>query len=303
MKKAIIFITISFLCGLAFSQNGEIIYTDFKPGICVDYYPTEDNPMPDVFIDIDHDGTNDFVFHAENEWGRMIRLVLKRKDEYAQNADWKLRMPYLLYDENNYLPILGDTILVGDTIANIEESWYSRHTFFYNLNHHIGDIPHIAPDDHCFISVRKAVDGGYCYGWIDAIIYIPPENQVDDYHIYLTICRMAYCTIPNYPLLVGQTDFTMVEENEAKAFASHHPPPPPQPHHRPRHHHGQRPQTSRSVQRPWPARGHGQRRRRTDDSGHQRLACWCLHGEYHRQGRTEVREEGGEGISSQNLEK
>ena len=225
MKKAIIFITISFLCGLAFSQNGEIIYTDFKPGICVDYYPTEDNPMPDVFIDIDHDGTNDFVFHAENEWGRMIRLVLKRKDEYAQNADWKLRMPYLLYDENNYLPILGDTILVGDTIANIEESWYSRHTFFYNLNHHIGDIPHIAPDDHCFISVRKAVDGGYCYGWIDAIIYIPPENQVDDYHIYLTICRMAYCTIPNYPLLVGQTDFTMVEENEAKAFASLHPNP------------------------------------------------------------------------------
>ena len=226
MKKAIIFITISFLCGLAFSQNGEILYTDFEPDLYIDYYPTEDNPMPDVFIDIDHDGTNDFVFHAENEWGRMIRLVLKRKDEYAQNADWKLRMPYLLYDENNYLPILGDTILVGDTIANIEESWYSRHTFFYNLNHHIGDIPHIAPDDHCFISVRKAVDGGYCYGWIDAIIYIPPENQVDDYHIYLTICCMAYCTIPDYPLCVGQTDFTWtVDENAATAFATLHPNP------------------------------------------------------------------------------
>ena len=226
MKKAFLFITVSLLCGLAFSQNGEIIYTDFEPNKCVDYYPTEDNPMPDVFIDIDHDGTDDFVFHAENAWGRMIKLVLKRKDENAQYADWKLRMPYLLYDENDYLPILGDTIYVGDTIANIEESWYARHTFFYNLHHHIGDIPHIAPDDHCFISVRKAVDGGYCYGWINAIIYIPPENQVDDYHIYLTVCDMAYCSVPNYPLLVGQTNFSWdVVENESTLFATLHPNP------------------------------------------------------------------------------
>ena len=226
MKKAFLFITVSLLCGLAFSQNGEIIYTDFEPDKFVDYYPTEDNPMPDVFIDIDQDGTDDFVFHAENAWGRMIKLVLKRKDENAQYADWKLRMPYLLYDENDYLPILGDTIYVGDTIANIEESWYARHTFFYNLHHHIGDIPHIAPDDHCFISVRKAVDGGYCYGWINAIIYIPPENQVDDYHIYLTVCDMAYCSVPNYPLRVGQTNFSWdVVENESTLFATLHPNP------------------------------------------------------------------------------
>ena len=37
---------------------------------------------------------------------------------------------------------------------------------------------------------------------------------------------MAYCTIPNYPLCVGQEDFTWnVEENEATAFATLHPNP------------------------------------------------------------------------------
>lgn len=37
---------------------------------------------------------------------------------------------------------------------------------------------------------------------------------------------MAFCTIPNYPLCVGQTDFTWdVEGNEAKAFADVYPNP------------------------------------------------------------------------------
>lgn len=226
MKKALIFIIVSLSCGLAFSQNGEILYRDFDPDICVDYYPTVNGPMPDVFIDINQDGTDDFLFHAENEWGHMISLVLKRKDDNAQN-DWKFRIPYLLYDENNYLPILGDTVFVGDTIANIEESWYPSYKFYYNImGHPEGQVPHISPNDHCFISVRKAVEEGYCYGWIDAIIYIPPENQVDDYHIYLTICRMAYCTIPNYPLCVGQTDFAWdVDENDSRPNATIHPNP------------------------------------------------------------------------------
>ena len=38
--------------------------------------------------------------------------------------------------------------------------------------------------------------------------------------------RMAYCTVPNYPLCVGQTDFTLdVDENESKAFAFIYPNP------------------------------------------------------------------------------
>ena len=38
---------------------------------------------------------------------------------------------------------------------------------------------------------------------------------------------MAYCTIPNYPLCVGQTDFTAwdVEENESTSFATLYPNP------------------------------------------------------------------------------
>ena len=42
----------------------------------------------------------------------------------------------------------------------------------------------------------------------------------------LFIDRMAYCTIPNYPLRAGQTSLTDdIEENEATAFATIHPNP------------------------------------------------------------------------------
>jgi hypothetical protein len=44
--------------------------------------------------------------------------------------------------------------------------------------------------------------------------------------IDVAVHEMAYCTIPNYPLLIGQTDFTLdVDENESKAFAFIYPNP------------------------------------------------------------------------------
>lgn len=223
MKKRLTIIAALFASLIAFAQEGEILYTDFEPDIYEVYWHLQNVPYPDVYLDIDQDGTNDFWFMGEDDWGLMCSLVLRRDDWYAQNADWRFRLPYLLYDEDPDCPILGDTIQIGDTIANIGDSWYRAYRFFHYV--HVGDIPHIAPDEHYYISVRKAVDGGYCYGWIDAIIYIPPENQVDDYQIYLTVCRMAYCTIPNYPLCLGQTSFAWGMEDHEATAATLHPNP------------------------------------------------------------------------------
>lgn len=52
-------------------------------------------------------------------------------------------------------------------------------------------------------------DVGYCYGWMRF-----SYNQFSDCGFNLTIYDMAYCTIPDYPLKFGQTDFVDIEENE-----------------------------------------------------------------------------------------
>lgn len=227
MKKNITLVLFLLMwSNLIFGQKGEIIYTEYEPDSWM-FYPREDIPMPIVQLDIDRDGMDDFKFHAEVFWGRMTYLLLERCDEYAQNEDWLLRVPYQLFDENDLAPISGDTIQVGDIIANIDDCWYSGYRFQYNLYWHpIGAVPTIGQDDHIYLSVKKATEDGCCYGWIDANIYFPPENQVDNFYIYLTIYRMAYCTIPNYPLRVGQTDFDWdVEENQNTVVATIHPNP------------------------------------------------------------------------------
>ena len=52
------------------------------------------------------------------------------------------------------------------------------------------------------------------------------EGYTDFQSIDLTVYRAAYCTVPNYPLRVGQTsfDWTVVEDSEGD-FATVHPSP------------------------------------------------------------------------------
>lgn len=224
MKRILFIITVWLLCNYAFAQQGEIIYTDFEPDISVDYRAYEDptnNPV--INLDFDQDGNDEFKFCAEYMgWGHWIGAMLQ-----SLSSQWSFRLPYVIFDPDEYWPIEGDTIQMGDTIANIENCWYNHYRFFYNP---VG-LPNEqsvwigSPNDHYYISVRNQTDDGYCYGWIDVNMRVL-AGPYGDYHFYLTVFRMAYCTIPNYPLCVGQTDFTGdLQDNMTIVQASVYPNP------------------------------------------------------------------------------
>ena len=223
MKKILSILSALFMSCFSFAQNGEIIYTDFGQGISVCYEHGLSNPS--INLDLDQDGTYDCRFYYDYEgWGHWIFAYFS-----TPLSTWSYRLPYEFYYRYQPLPIEGDSIQIGDTIANIADYWYHNHYRFtypdypFTTNdpsHWVG-----SPEEHYYISVRNQTEDGYCYGWIDANLRFYLE-QYGGFQIYVTVFRTAYCTIPDYPLCVGQMDFTWnVEGTEATAFATLHPNP------------------------------------------------------------------------------
>ena len=221
MKKHILFIFALFAYNATYAQKGEIIYTDFEPDLFVQYYAWEGpgHVNAPVELDINHDSTIDLRFTCESAWGHWVDCVLRKAED-----GWQFKLPYLLYQEDYAAPV-GDTVNFGDNIADIGNGWTSAYRFWWYL--HNGPIYPDYTDIHHYICVRREVEEGYCYGWIDSnILLVVGDDVFSDYEFDVTIFRMAYCTIPNYPLRVGQIDFTDgIEEAEATAFASLHPNP------------------------------------------------------------------------------
>ena len=115
----------------------------------------------------------------------------------------------------------------NDTISMLNDWKYCfSHYLFGETPYGSGQGP-IHEDFHTAIRNRQP-DGSYCYGWIhyrvDAETDFPNSNDLSN--CWITFYEYAYCTIPGYPLRVGQTSFSWgVEEAEASAFATIHPNP------------------------------------------------------------------------------
>ena len=110
----------------------------------------------------------------------------------------------LLVDDNNW----DIKKLLNDDIPLSSYTNWSRYM----------EIPH--GDFH--VGLRHYVGNeNYYYGWIRFNV-----RNLGDEGPLITIHDMAYCTIPNYPLMFGQKDFMDIEENEyATANASLFPNP------------------------------------------------------------------------------
>jgi len=218
-------IVMSLSGSFVFGQQGEIIYTDFEPDSIVHYTVSVGTNRPMSF-DLDKDGTVDFTFTCEGMPHFMLSSVLRC------DPSWRFRLPYLIYHVDDAVPIEGDTIRIGDTIQNIESSWTHAYRFQYNRYDYEHPYQQTCPDpdSHYYISVRHAVEDGYCYGWIDSHVFISEDPVVNGsfygQEIIITVFGMAYCTIPNYPLRVGQTSLdTGIDELGATAFANIYPNP------------------------------------------------------------------------------
>ena len=218
MKRTLFIITALLLCGIAFAQEGEIIYTDFEPDLFVQYYAWQGpgHVNAPVELDINHDSTIDLRFTCEDAWGRWVDCVLRKSED-----GWQFKLPYLLYQEDAAAPV-GDTVNFGDNIADIGNGWTSAYRFWWTFSSYEPIYPDYT-NEHHYICVRREVEEGYCYGWIDSnILLVVGDNVFTDYEFDVTVFRMAYCTIPNYPLRVGQIDFTDGID-ETRAFATVYP--------------------------------------------------------------------------------
>ena len=191
MKRLVLITSLILIAFCCHAQQGEIIYLDFDPDSIV-YYPTDK-----LYIDFDQDGDPDAYLYTHATSGGWWF------DVYSF-TDWELRW-------------------CEDTITPINE---------FNDNWGIG-FNLLPPTQYERFAVRHLTDSGYYYGWVKVLYGVywwqdKNGGQVSGWHSkgYLILDKQCFCTIPDYPLRWGQTDFTGIEElGESLSFASVHPNP------------------------------------------------------------------------------
>ncbi|MBO7617015.1 MAG: T9SS type A sorting domain-containing protein [Bacteroidales bacterium] len=142
-----------------------------------------------LWIDFDQDGTKDLLFYEELNGAATLRTLLTA-------YSWEV---HPMRDD--------DTIPPYPAISEIDELWV-WHPYVIRPGNY-------AQDGAVFKwAIRHRVGEHYYYGWFQVL---PLPVSFD---------RYAFCTIPDYPLMWGETDITGIEENgESSAFAIVHPNP------------------------------------------------------------------------------
>ena len=204
MKKYLFLVIELFLCSFLYAQEGEILYFDLEPD-STRTFGLQIPPIPPLCLDVDQDGLCEWKFWVNGGVHQSVILCFwPNVHPFVDSLGWFQHLR------------LNSTCQIGDTIANLEFGTEPKYQIAT-----LGDYP-----DQMF-ALRYQVDEGYCYGWIhySSRLY-EPAPTVGASLIDVTVHEMAYCTIPNYPLLIGQTDLTLdVDENESKAFAFIYPNP------------------------------------------------------------------------------
>ena len=177
----------------AFAQTGEIIYRDFEPDSILIYW----HKLGPIWIDLDVDGEADDL---------MMRMCVDHGICYPEliSGDWDNTK--ICYFESN------DPDMILSEVA--EEDW---------LNYVSWNAGATATD-YTHYGFRIQQEDGYYYGWFETYSrVISYKNGKSEAHYGFD--RTAYCTIPNYPLVWGQTNLVGIEETEANGFAAIHPNP------------------------------------------------------------------------------
>ena len=148
-----------------FIEEEPIIYIDYEPDTCK--FITS-SPESDFMFDIDHDGTVDMTLSGYTQHGAvLVHIAMSNGFQLCRSNE--------------------NTILNADTI-----NWF-----------HNDDLSNGFPLDSYRkrYGFRKTEDGHHFFGWMEIYwdgIFVPEGKM-----IYLD--RMAFCTIPDYPLRWGQT--------------------------------------------------------------------------------------------------
>ena len=191
-----------------FAQQGEIIYTEFDPPL--EIIQNSYGPYRVLDLDFDGDGWADHRFYGERDDYSHEYILFEKSFN-----GWRTRMVYL--DENDTY-----TFDENDTIIPAPNGWShaSRPLDYYYPNQSSNGIYHET------YGMRKVIDGKFYYGWYHGYGTegIHSTGGPIEYRLYID--KIAYCTIPDYPLRYGQTSLTDdVEEHTTTSFATIHPNP------------------------------------------------------------------------------
>lgn len=172
----------------SFAQKGEIIVTEFDPPLYYECDHVGGGSGITISMDINQDGVNDINITRDFSKGDyLIR-------EYAVGST-RIR-----------------TVGLGggsDTLAPGSNSVWKSEITLWDWDD--------TGDYHEQMGVRIIIDGEKYYGWF----HQRGHSSYDfPFKKWVSIDRMAFCTIPDYPLRWGQTEIsTGVDENSEGVFA------------------------------------------------------------------------------------
>ena len=207
MKRTILLIILAFTTIAGFTQQGDILYFDA-------FNPRE--------------------MHADDHWPGNIRLLDFDNDSHrdffiawTEYKEWHI----IAYTYDNWW-FEQQILEVGDTISSVS-GWYPAPTNPEN-DPKIYFDPGYSRDSIIIGFKKQLEENSFCYGWIrfslDAgpmwIQKMPTEECVPWAHGVCTFVDYAFCTLPDYPLIAGQTSLTWgTEETAPEPFVAIHPNP------------------------------------------------------------------------------
>ena len=177
------------------AQQGGILYKEFDPPL---YFEVKDigGISENVLLDIDQDGATDY-----------------KLTYYFSKSTYNILQESCNTTKFRTVGLGGgsDTIPWSNGSETAWKTWDVLHCW------------NGAEEYYDRIGILKVIDGNHYYGWIHQY---GSEEQSFPFKKWVYIDKMAFCTIPDYPLRWGQTIFTNIDENgESTTFATLHPNP------------------------------------------------------------------------------
>ena len=166
-----------------FIEEEPIIYTDFEPDLCVSWVSAP-YPHDTIKIDFDQDGAIDFkVFLSWRSTGEIAIDMI---------SSWEHR--YKAYD--------SDSIVPSDEVYPSIHYWLTPN---YPWQYMFIDTTYLED----YIGFRKTINGENYYAWVS--VHADKQHTSSSNKVWAYVDRVAYCTIPDYPLRWGQTSLSSIE--------------------------------------------------------------------------------------------
>jgi hypothetical protein len=189
MKTKLITLSVLLLSAFALkAQQGEITYIDFDPDTLVELKDIDHYPDSKMNIDLDFDNIPDIkIYQYTTSTGCWFNIR-------SYEPEWEIHE----YEVADTLGLMNDP-----------ELWWSGAIFWLPYFYH--DIDTMSDR----FAVRHKVGDSYYYGWLRIYITSCPPSL----YPWAALDRMAYCTVPDYPLVWGQTELVGIDETVKNDFS------------------------------------------------------------------------------------